>query len=286
MNKRSLEFWVGSFIFAGMAVLAAMIIRFGSYDQLRDTYELTAAFNYTDGVIEGAPVRVAGVEVGRVTKLLLTPDKETKVGIVMDIDQNVPLRKNVRVIINSLGIMGEKYVEFQPQTPDAERLKPGDWITGEDPVSIASITSQMSGVVKQVQAVIGDEKTGSKLSQIMDNIVQMTGEPNRENVKVSLANFRAFSENMTTLGDDLGEAAKDQKFSETIGNFRDASASLKAIFEKVESGEGTVGQLIYKTDFYDKMKEFLKDIMENPSKLIRPSKDTKKGSGSFILRKE
>lgn len=256
MNKRSLEFWVGSFIFAGMAVLAAMIIRFGSYDKLRDTYEISADFNYTDGVIRGAPVRVSGVEVGRVTELRLTPDKETKVGIVMEVERNVKLRKNARVIINSLGIMGEKYVEFQPQSPDAPFLEPGESIRGEDPVSIASITAQMSHVVRQVQMVIGDEKTGNKLAEIMDNFVELTGKKNRENVQASLANFNA------------------------------ASTSMKDVFGKIQSGEGTAGQLIYKNELYDMMKAFMKGITENPSKLFRPTKDKKKGTGSTIFHKE
>lgn len=256
MNKRSLEFWVGAFIFSGMVVLSAMIIRFGSYDKLRDTYLITASFNYTDGVIEGAPVRVSGVEVGRVNDLLLTPDLETKVGIVMEIDQKVKLRKNVRVIINSLGIMGEKYVEFQPQSSDAEFLKPGDLVKGEDPVSIASITSQMSGVVRQLQAVIGDDKMGNKLSKIMDNLTQLTGEPNRKNLELGLANMSA------------------------------ASTSMKDIFGKIQTGEGTAGQLIYKTELYDMMKAFMKDLVENPSKLLRPAKDKKKGTGSTLFRNE
>lgn len=281
MNKKNIEFWVGLFIFTGMITFATMVIRFGSYDKLRDTYPLTAAFNYTEGVVVGAPVRVSGVDAGRVKNLVLTPDKETKVGILMDIDKKVTLRKNALVTINSLGIMGEKYVEFLPQTPDAAILKPGDWIVGKDPISIAAVTASINDVITQVKGVFGDQKAGNKLGQIMDNLVQLTGPPNRDNVQASLANLRQFSDRMNTFSGDLETLSKEKKFTDTVNNFRDASASLKAILSKIESGQGTIGQLIYKSDFYDKMKR----ILENPSIILHPAKDKDKGKGSSLFKK-
>ena len=71
-----------------------------------------------------------------------------------------------------------------------------------------------------------------------------------------------------------------------MNNFHEASARLKAIFAQIQSGEGTMGQLIYKTDLYDKMKQFMKDLMENPSKLLKPSKDKEKGEGGFLFKKQ
>lgn len=283
MNRRNLELIVGSFIFTGMLVLALMIIRFGSYDEFRDSYPITAIFKFTNGVIIGAPVRVAGVEVGRVDDLVLTPDKEAKVGIVMSISRKVSLRKNAKVIINSLGIMGEKYVEFLPQTPDAEILKPGETIVGTDPIALENITSQAFEIVSTMKGIFADEKTGNKLQKIVDNIVTLTGDPNQENVKATLANFRQFSDRMNTFGTELEDISKDRKLSQTVENFREASASLKAIFSQIQSGEGTMGQLIYKTDLYDKMKQFMKDLVENPSKLLRPAKDKEKGKGKTLF---
>lgn len=283
MNRRNLELIVGSFIFTGMLVLALMIIRFGSYDEFRDSYQITAIFKFTNGVIIGAPVRVAGVEVGRVDDLVLTPDTEAKVGIVMSISRKVTLRKNAKVLINSLGIMGEKYVEFLPQTPDAEVLQPGDTIVGTDPIALENITSEAFKIISTVKEIFADEKTGNKLQRIIDNIVALTGDPNQENVKVTLANFRQFSDRMNTFGTEIEDISKDRKLSQTVENFREASASLKAIFAQVQSGEGTMGQLIYKTDLYDKMKQFMKDLVENPSKLLRPAKDKEKGKGKKLF---
>lgn len=285
MNKRNLELMVGSFIFAGLLVFAMMVIRFGSYDEFRDSYRLTAIFRFTNGVIIGAPVRVAGVEAGRVEDLVLTPDEQAKVGIVMEISRKVTLRKNAKVIINSLGIMGEKYVEFLPQTPDAEILKPGDTIEGVDPIALEAITAEAYNIVNSVKGIFADEATGNKLQKIVDNIVSITGEPNQDNVKTTLANFRQFSDRMNNFGTELEDISKDRKLSQTIDNFREASASLKAIFGQVQSGEGTMGQLIYKTDLYDKMKQFMKDLVENPSKLLRPVKDKDKGKGKSLFSK-
>lgn len=283
-TKKNVEFWVGIFIFVGLVLLAYMIIRLGSYDKLTASgYDLVVSYKFTNGVIEGAPVRVAGVEAGRVKELILTPDGETKVDVVVSLQENVKLRRNVLVVINSLGIMGEKYIEFLPQDPNAEMLRPGDRVIGQDPTSIADLTGKAKDFAESLGSVFEDGEKGSKLGQIMDNIIQITGDNNRENLSTTLVNLNEFSGKINTFGSDLESLSKDKAFSETMTNFHDASASLKAVLDQIRSGKGTIGKLVYDNDLHDKMKLLLRDLVENPSKLFRPTKDKDKGKGSHLF---
>lgn len=286
-SKKNVELWVGIFLFVGLTTLAYMIIRLGSYDPLTaGGYELVVSYKFTNGVIEGAPVRVAGVEAGRVKKLILTPDKETKVDVVVAIEKSVQLRRNVVVMINSLGIMGEKYVEFLPQDTDAEVLKPGDRIIGEEPTSIADLTRKAGDFAGSLESVFKDGEKGSKLSQIMDNMIQMTGEKNRENFSGTLVNLNEFSGKMNTFGTDMETLSREKAFSETVRNFHQASQSLNEVLAQIKSGKGTVGKLLYDTEVHDSLKALIQDLMKNPSKLFRPSPDKEKGKGSFFFPKK
>jgi len=286
MGKRNVELWVGVFIFIGLFTLAYMTIRFGSYDKFAKSYDIKVSYKFTNGLVVGAPVRVAGVEAGRVKDLVLTPDAETKVDVIVSIDQAIQLRQNVIVMINSLGIMGEKYVEFLPQEPDAEIIQPGDRVIGVNPTSIAELTGKAGDFISSIQDVFQDEENGSKIGKIIANLVAITGDENQENISVTLTNFRGFSDKMNTFGGELETISKDKMFSETVTNFHEASASLNNVLNQIKSGEGTIGKLIYDSDLHDKIRAFFKDIMENPSKLFRPTKDKQKGTGSFLFLKK
>lgn len=286
MGKKNVELWVGIFIFIGLFALAYMTIRLGSYDKFADSYDITISYRFTNGLVKGAPVRVAGVESGRVKDLILTPDAETKVDVVVSIESSVKLRRNVVAVINSLGIMGEKYIELLPQEAKDEILRPGERIIGEDPTSIAELTGEAKKFIQGVQEVFEDSESGNKLGIILDNLGEITGENNQNNIALTLSNLKDFSGRLKTFTGDLDVLAKEKKFSETVNNFHEASISLNDVLAQIKSGKGTIGELVYKSDVHDKLKEFLKDIMENPSKLFRPTKDKEKGPGSFLFFKK
>lgn len=286
MPKRNVELWVGTFIFLGLFSLAYLTIRFGSFDKFGDSYDLIVSYQFTNGVIVGAPVRVAGVESGRVKELILTPDAETKVDVVVSLDKSVVLRRNVVVMVNSLGIMGEKYIEFLPQDTDAEVLKPGDKVLGIDPVSIADLTGKAGQFISSLQKMFQDEEGKNKFAVVMDNLIALTGVKNQENISVTLTNIREFSDKMSSFGEELDTLSEEKKFSETVTNFHQASVSLNEVLNQIKSGEGTMGKLIYDEEIHDKLGQFLKDIMENPSKLFRPTKDKEKGKGPFLFFKK
>ncbi len=286
-SKKNVELWVGLFLFVGLATLAYLIIRLGSYDKLTaGGYEIVISYKFTNGVIEGAPVRVAGVEAGRVKKLILTPDQETKVDVVVAIEKSVQLRRNSIVLINSLGIMGEKYIEILPQDADSEILKPGDRIIGEEPTSIADLTRKAKEFAGSLESVFKDGEKGSKLSQIMDNVILMTGEKNRENFSATLVNLNEFSGKMNTFGTDIETLSQEKAFSETVHNFHAASQSLNEVLSQIRSGKGTLGKLLYDTEVHDNLKTLIQDLMKNPSKLFRPSPDKEHGKGSFLFPKK
>ena len=88
----------------------------------------------------------------------------------------------------------------------------------------------------------------------MDNIANITGEPNRGNITTSLANLRQFSENINAFGTELDTVTKKKAITETMNNLLTASVSMREILAKIQSGEGMLGHMIYKKrNFLDLM---------------------------------
>lgn len=84
-------------------------------------YEIEAVFSNCSGLRNGSPVRIAGVEVGRVEKISLQ-DYEAKT--ILRIHRDVVLQKDAIASIKTAGMIGEKYIEITPGGSD-QKIDPG-----------------------------------------------------------------------------------------------------------------------------------------------------------------
>jgi phospholipid/cholesterol/gamma-HCH transport system substrate-binding protein len=130
MKKLSLEFVVGLFLVIGAACLAYLSIKIARKEFSQGGgYPVQALFSNGNGLRSGSPVMIAGVEIGRVKRIALQ-DYEAKV--VMVIQPEVVLQKDVIASIKTKGLIGEKYVEITPGAAD-EKIPPGGMIHGTEP---------------------------------------------------------------------------------------------------------------------------------------------------------
>ncbi|WP_369856879.1 outer membrane lipid asymmetry maintenance protein MlaD [Candidatus Thalassolituus haligoni] len=129
MQKRSVELTVGAFMVIGILALVLMALRVSglSMSDAGDTYTIKARFENLGGLNERAKVSMAGVTIGRVTKVYL--DKEWYSAVVeMEITKDMStLTSDTSAAILTAGLLGEKYIGL---TVGAEEdfLKEGDWI--------------------------------------------------------------------------------------------------------------------------------------------------------------
>jgi phospholipid/cholesterol/gamma-HCH transport system substrate-binding protein len=140
MRKFDLEFAVGIFMIAGMVCLAYLTIKLGQLEVFGDKgYEIQAVFSSSGGLKTGSSVVIAGVEVGRVKKVVLD-DYEARV--TMSIPLEVKIQEDAIASIKTKGLIGEKYVEISPGGLD-ENLEPGGVIRDtQPPIDIEQLISK------------------------------------------------------------------------------------------------------------------------------------------------
>jgi phospholipid/cholesterol/gamma-HCH transport system substrate-binding protein len=130
MNKRSIEILVGLFVVlgaAGLLFLALKAANLGSFTSGGTTYTVQARFDNIGGLKARAPVRSAGVNVGRVTSVTL--DAQTFQGLVtMEVNQSVLFPKDSSAKILTAGLLGDQYIGIEPGG-DERNLAAGDVIT-------------------------------------------------------------------------------------------------------------------------------------------------------------
>ncbi len=113
MKKYSTELFVGIFVLVGLLCVAYLTIRLGKMDLFTDKgYTLVAKFSSTTGLRSGAEVEVAGVSVGKVTKIRLGPKFESVVH--MRIHDGITLAEDSGASVKTSGLIGDKYISLSP----------------------------------------------------------------------------------------------------------------------------------------------------------------------------
>lgn len=143
MSRSTLDLWVGFFVAIGLAALLFLALKVGNltYSGSGQSYALQASFGNIGGLKVRAPVKSAGVVVGRVKDIRL--DAQSYMAqVTMEIDQSFQFPRDTFATINTSGLLGEQYVGFEVGG-DLEVLKPGDTIKKtQDAMVLEKLISQ------------------------------------------------------------------------------------------------------------------------------------------------
>jgi len=143
MSRSTLDLWVGIFVTIGLGAILFLALKVGNLLTVGNTpgYRLEANFDNIGGLKVRAPVKAAGVVVGRVEDIRLDPKMYVAV-VNMRIDQAYTFSKDSIAAINTSGLLGEQYVSVD-SGGDTTMLKDGDRIAHtQSAVVIEKLISQ------------------------------------------------------------------------------------------------------------------------------------------------
>ena len=142
MKRSSLEMIVGVFLLAGFASFSWLAVKMGDLELFKkESYDITASFTSISGLKEGAALELAGVVVGKVTKIELN-EEEYEATVFMDVVKTVQLSDDSIASIRTSGIIGDKFIKLTPGGSDI-MLEAGDMIEEtEASISIEELVSK------------------------------------------------------------------------------------------------------------------------------------------------
>lgn len=116
MDRTVLDLWVGAFVAAGIAALLILALKVGNASttfNVGDTYKVSADFDNIGGLKVRAPVKSAGVVVGRVAEIQFN-NENFRARVVMNIDKRYQFPKDSSASILTSGLLGEQYIGLEP----------------------------------------------------------------------------------------------------------------------------------------------------------------------------
>jgi phospholipid/cholesterol/gamma-HCH transport system substrate-binding protein len=188
-SVKTFELKVGIFIMIGIAILFFIVFSVGEINFSKTGYKIKVQFSFANGIGGTAPVRLAGVGVGQVQGIKIVRDEKTnttKAELTVWINDNTKIESDSVVTINTLGLLGEKYLEIFPGTPGSDILKPGDMLIGRDPVPMEKLTEDLAHLTSSVRSIVdkiekGEGTIGKLLldQSVYDNLEAFTADIKR-----------------------------------------------------------------------------------------------------------
>ena len=232
---------VGLLVFLAFVLLAVVVFSVSDFYNFTPGYHLRVVFNSAGGIDVGAPVRLAGVGVGEVQRLTVSPtgaEAKTQAELLVWLKEFASVEEDAVAYINTSGLIGEKYLEISPGTRGARLLQNGEVLRGQDSVAMTQfmntgyeVVAQLNKTVAAIHAIVADEETRAALKGTVTNSAEVT-----QGLKTLLA-------------------------------------STNILVEKLNRGEGTVGRLLTEDEIYEDLKATVKDIRAHPWKLFIRTKE-------------
>lgn len=140
MNRITVETAVGFFLILGLLCLAYLSVKLGDVELFgTKQYHVLAQFTDISGLKEGSEVDIAGVKIGKVSKIYL---KNYAATVELMINPDVKIQEDAIASIKTQGIIGDKYVKISPGGAE-EYIQPNGRITEtESAVDIEALISK------------------------------------------------------------------------------------------------------------------------------------------------
>lgn len=198
MSKYSQEeVKVGSFVLISVTALLFILFMVGAFRSTAGTYPVRVLYNYISGLEKGAPVRFAGAEVGKVEKVDILPSWEkSNIAVTLSVRNGVALHKDSEAYIDTLGLMGEKYVEITPGTEKSPVLEQGTALLGQDPVAMNTLYKKGMDIADKV------DKNLVVMEKLLNNTNDLIG-GNKKDIQVTISNLKDISVEMKSLASDI-----------------------------------------------------------------------------------
>jgi phospholipid/cholesterol/gamma-HCH transport system substrate-binding protein len=129
MRKSAIDVWVGIFVAIGLLAALFLALKVGNMNAVSftPTYQISARFDNIGGLKPRAPVKSAGVVVGRISNISFD-DKTYQATVTMTVEDGYKFPKDSAAKILTSGLLGEQYIGLEAGGSDA-MLVAGDKIT-------------------------------------------------------------------------------------------------------------------------------------------------------------
>ena len=244
---------VGSFVVLSMLATAAVILLFSAGTGIfASTYRLVTHFGNIQGLLPGAPVWLAGKEVGRVSSIhfgAVGSDRPVIVELRVALSVQERIRADSTASVQTVGLLGDSYVEVSVGSIETPILEDGAEIYALNPANLSEVVATGTRALENIATL------AENLNTVVTSFSAVGGENRLVEVVGSLADIVGQIQEGSGLLHSLIYDAPSERGG--LVEILEASARINSILEKIDRGEGTLGLFVNDPTLYDDLKTLL-----------------------------
>jgi phospholipid/cholesterol/gamma-HCH transport system substrate-binding protein len=298
------ELKIGVMAVAALILTALLIIAVGGASGFAwQRYTIKTHFHDVQGLKSGAIVRVAGVEVGKVSKVELA-GTEVEVRLSIKKENQSRITTESLASIGSMSLLGEPLIDLSPSTAGTP-LKDGDTIKSKKPASqLSDVAETANEGIVEATALLKEVREGkgsvgklfsedtlyrdlnafvesanevtSSINHSKGTLGKLANDPKAYNhLQASLANLEDMTRRINAGEGSIGALLKDDKLAKSLTA---TSSNFEQISGRLTRGDNTAGKLLTEKELYDKLNSTVNRLDE-----LTKSLNDGKGTAGLLL---
>jgi len=254
-HERGLEFKVGIFVFAGLAMLGALVVQFGRLGEgFKTYYPLTIRFNDASGLLKGSDVLLAGARIGKVSGGPRLVGEGNGVAVPLKIYDYVKIPEGSKFTVGSSGLLGDRFVNvvMPPGTP-TKFLAPNSLINGSRESGIDDLTREGGALVGDLRGVV--QKIDTTVTRLNKDVLS---QETTENLRSSVAHLNEATGNFAEASKKLGSVV--DKADSTMDSTKKAADDLQKVVSSATQGKGLLAALLTNQELANDLRALVSNL--------------------------
>ena len=225
---------------------------------------LRSYFDNAGGLREGAPVRLAGVDIGNVTFVRIVGGKPlTPVEVTMKVNTKYSfnLRKDSVTLLSTAGILGETYVDVDSSTAKGAEAADGDTLAARNQPDIQDVVRASQGTLQNMDALLKRvDRIVAFVESGQGSIGKVIYDPALYNqLNATVAEFKGLVDDIQSGKGSLGPLfTSDEAYKKVIA----AIDKLNVMVDELQQGKGTAGKLLKDPELYDNANKTIANVRQ------------------------
>ena len=251
-------------LFASITLAVLIFVMSGTGGWFTHKITLRSYFDNAGGLREGAPVRLAGVDIGNVTGIRIVGEKPaTPVEVTMKVNTkyNFNLRKDSVTLLSTAGVLGETYVDIDSSTASGPAATDGDTLAARNQPDIQDVVRASQGTLQNMDALL------KRVDRIVAFIESGQGSIGKviyspalyDQLNATVVEFKGLVDDIQKGKGSLGPLfTSDEVYKKANA----ALDKLNAMVDELQQGKGTAGKLLKDPELYDNANKTVANVRQ------------------------
>jgi len=270
MTERQMQLRIGALVLVGILLFIGFVLSIGKRSALfQERYSLWTSFSSAEGLAAGAPVRLAGVTVGNITRIGFGPNpRDRRLAITLTVERRVQdrIRQDSVASIGTIGLVGDKVLDITVGSYDRPVLQPGAQLAAVDPPDYFRLLQKGDTILDNV----------TRISASLDEFLSGGEQTGKRNLNESLRSLRTTLVEIEKGQGLIHDLVYGKEGAELLGRVDRTIQTVERLVQAVEKEQGLLHALIYTPQEQTlgrvvrlavRAEALLKDVQEGPGLL-------------------